>query len=186
MIDQLIFHLTPPPPDPDTDQPKHYLYGIFNAEKYKNLRIKLENEWKVKHASLFEDEVLAISMNDVAPYLVAVPTAHPITKILLKHYGHGGTLFFWSTENFSQVLERMREFFVIYNPEGSKGYFTFYRPSMFVEIMREPSLMRDHYTQGIEAYFCEDEYDPNILYAFRKINTAIKQSNIKLTSEENL
>lgn len=178
MTEQLINHILPPERE-DNKQPL-YLYAIINAEIYKNLWIKLQSEWKFQHASLFEDEDLATSMNDVAPYLVFVPPHHPNILKIFKHYGHGGILFFWSTENFSKVLERMRDNFVIYSSEGSKGYFTFYRPSMFVEIFREHSAMADHYAEGIEAYFCEDEYDVSKLHRFTFNKNKIYKTNINL------
>lgn len=186
MTGELLLHLTPPPQDPESKKPPLQLYGIFNAEKYKNLWVKLECEWKFKHASLFSDEALEVSMNSVAPYLVHMPITHPRISTLLKHYGHGGTLFFWSEEGFGKVLERMRDNFVIYSSDGSKGYFTFYRPSMFIEIMRESSPMLMHYIQGIKTYFCEDEYDPNILHVFHNINSKIKRHKIYLINTETI
>ncbi len=181
MTEQLMRHILPP--KVEENETPLYLYVIINAEKYKNLCVKLESEWKFKHASLFEDEDLAVSMNDVAPYLVLIPPHHPYIEKIFKHYGHGGTLFFWSEEGFGKMLERMRDFFVIYSSDGSKGYFTFYRPSMFAEIFRESSLMSDHYSRGIKTYFCEDEYDISKLHIFSFNENQIYKDKINLKEQ---
>lgn len=180
MIQQLLSHLTPPPQDPENKNPPLHLYGIFNAEKYKNLWIKLECEWKFKHASLFTDEELEVSMNTVAPYLVYIPITHPRITMLLKHYGYGGTLFFWSEEGFGQVLERMRDNFVIYSSDGSKGYFTFYRPEMWNTLVQSSSPIRYRLFENSPVFFCEDDLDKTLFHRYTMIHGHIIKQTSKL------
>lgn len=167
MVDELLFHLTPPPKDPNSDQPQLQLYGIVNAEKYKNLWVKLESEWKFQHASLFEDEDLAVSMNSVAPYLVYMPIHHPRIMTLLKHYGHGGTLFFWSSDSFEKVLRRMRDLFEIRSENGDQGYLSFYRTELWNKLAQSDSPIRYRFFEQSPYYFCEDELDQKKLYQYR-------------------
>lgn len=183
MIEQLLAHLTPPPNDSESKKTPLQLYGIFNAEKYKNLWVKLECEWKFKHASLFADEELEVSMNSVAPYLVHIPINHPRITTLLKHYGHGGTLFFWSEEGFGKVLNRMQSLFEIHSEEGEKGYLAFYRLNHFTEIMKSNSPILNNLFQKTACYFCEDEYDSKLLHKYIFFNQWIKHEVIKLEGE---
>lgn len=181
MVEQLLLHLTPPPPkDPNSDQPPLQLYGIFNAEKYKNLWVKLDSEWKVRNESLFEDEDLAVSMNNVAPYLVQMPITHPRITTLLKHYGHDGTLFFWSDENFDNILERMRSLFEIRSNEGDKGYLAFYRPDHFNQIMKSNSQILKYLFMRSDCYFCEDEWNPKKLNKYTFADQWVKCKKIIL------
>jgi hypothetical protein len=184
MIQQLLSHLTPPLQDPENKKPPLHLYGIFNAEKYKNLWIKLECEWKFKHASLFTDEALEVSMNSVAPYLVYIPITHPRVTTLLKHYGHGGTLFFLSEEGFAKVLERMKSLFEIRSEDGDKGYLAFYRPDHFSEIMKSNSPIKNTLFTKTDTWFCENELETKILYKYSMNAHQVTQENIKFKGEE--
>ena len=184
MIQQLLSHLTPPPQDPENKKPPLHLYGIFNAEKYKNLWIKLECEWKFKHASLFADEALEVSMNSVAPYLVYIPITHPRITMLLKHYGHGGTLFFWSEEGFAKVLERMQNLFEIRSEDGDKGYFAFYRPDNIAQMMKSNSQIKNKLFNKTLCYFCEDDIDPDVLYKYSMTEHQVIRKNLKLKRKE--
>lgn len=184
MIEQLLAHLTPPPHDSESKKPPLQLYGIFNAEKYKNLWVKLECEWKFKHASLFADEELEVSMNSVAPYLVHIPITHPRITTLLKHYGHGGTLFFWSEEGVVQMLERMQNLFEIRSEENDKGYLAFYRPDHFTEIMKSNSPIRYNLFQKTPFYFCEDDLNTNQLYRYHMNQHKVIREKIRLIEEK--
>lgn len=186
MTGELLLHLTPPPQDPESKKPPLQLYGIFNAEKYKNLWVKLECEWKFKHASLFSDEALEVSMNSVAPYLVHMPITHPRISTLLKHYGHGGTLFFWSEEGFGKVLERMQNLFEIRSEEDDKGYLAFYRPDHFTEIMKSDSYIKNTLFLKTATWFCEDNIDPYVLHKYTVFEKQIieKKSRLKGTNDE--
>lgn len=179
MIQQLLSHLTPPPQDPENKKSPLNLYGIFNAEKYKNLWIKLECEWKFKHASLFTDEELEVSMNAVAPYLVYIPITHQRITTLLKHYGHGGTLFFWSEEGFGQVLERMRNLFEIRSDEGDKGYLAFYRPDNVAQIMKSNSQIKNKLFNKTLCYFCEDDIDFDVLHKYTVFEEQIIEEKLR-------
>jgi hypothetical protein len=164
MTEQLLVYLTPPPQERESKEPPLQLYGIFNAEKYKNLSIKLDSEWKVKNGSLFEDEDLVVSMSSVAPYLVHMPITHPRIMTLLKHYGHGGTLFFWSREGFEKVLRNMRSMFQILSEDGDKGYLAYYRPEMWNTLAQSNSLIRYRFFENSPVHFCEDDLDKTRLY----------------------
>jgi len=180
MMEQLLAHLTPLPHDPESKKPPLQLYGIFNAEKYNNLWVKLECEWKFKHASLFSDEALEVSMNKVAPYLVHMPINHPRITTLLKHYGHGGTLFFWSEEGFGKVLKRMQNVFEIRSDEGDKGYLAFYRPEMWNTLTQSDSPIRYHFFEKSPCFFCEDDLDITRLYKYLMLHGHIIKQTITL------
>jgi hypothetical protein len=184
MIEQLLVHLTPPPHAPESKKPPLQLYGIFNAEKYKNLWVKLECEWKFKHASLFSDEALEVSMNKVAPYLVHIPITHPRITTLLQHYGHGGTLFFWSEEGFGKVLKRMQNVFEIRSDEGDNGYLAFYRPEMWNTLAQSDSPIRYHFFEKSPCFFCEDDLDPLVLYRYDQIEQITLKTKIKLEEKK--
>lgn len=184
MIEQLLAHLTPPPHDSESKKPPLQLYGIFNAEKYKNLWVKLECEWKFKHASLFADEELEVSMNSVAPYLVHIPITHPRITTLLKHYGHGGTLFFWSEEGFGKVLNRMQSLFEICSDEGDNGYLAFYRPEMWNTLAQCHSPICYYFFEKSPVFFCEDDLNTNVLYKYSMTEYQVIQEIIKLKGEE--
>lgn len=180
MIHQLLLHLTPPPKDPHRNEPQLQLYGIFNAEKYKNLWIDLECEWKLNHASLFSDKALEVSMNTVAPYLLHIPINNPSITTVLKYYGHEGTLFFWSEESFSKALERMRSLFEIRSDEGDKGYLAFYRPDHFMHIMNSNSSIKNTLFSRTVAWFCENDLNINLLHKFTMTEEHIVRENIRL------
>lgn len=180
MIEQLFVHLTPPPHDPQSKEAPLQLYGIFNAEKYKNLWVKFECEWNIKHTSLFLDEDLAVSMNTVAPYLAYMPSTHPRMMTLLKHYGHEGTLFFWSSEQFNKVLERMRSLFEIRSDEGDKGYLAYYRPEMWNTLAQSNSPIRYRLFENCPVFFCEDDLDKTCLYKYTMLHGHIIKQIIKL------
>lgn len=184
MIHQLLLHLTPPPRDPHSNEPQLQLYGIFNAEKYKNLWIDLECEWKLNHVSLFSDKTLEVSMNTVAPYLIHIPINNPSIITVLKHYGHEGTLFFWSKESFSKALERMRSLFEIHSDKGDKGYLAFYRPDHFIRIMNSNSSIKNTLFKRTVAWFCEDGMDSNTLYKYTMTEEHVIREKIRLKRKE--
>lgn len=173
-------HILPPKVEENSNQPQLHLYAVINGEIYKNLWVKLECEWKFQHASLFENEDLATSMNDVAPYLVYIPLHHPHISKIFKHYGYGGILFFWSEERFSKVLEKVRENFTICSSDGSKGYLTFYRIPMFNEIFKKTSKMVESFFTNREKYFCEDDLDATLLYSYEFLDNQLIRKKISL------
>ena len=151
---------------PLSDKPL-YVYGIFDGVAYEKLWVNLECEWNFTHTSLFEDETLAVSMNNVAPYLVHISLSNLYVDKLLNYYGYDGCIFFCTHLTYSEALQKMRELFVIHSPEAGKGYLRFYRPSIFTEVIKHnPFIQQHHFFHDIECYYCEDEDDPNRLYRY--------------------
>ncbi|MDY0328259.1 MAG: hypothetical protein RBR07_08440 [Arcobacteraceae bacterium] len=178
MIDTLINILIPQQEVKNTEPLN--LYCIFDGLKYEKINMKMENEWKIKYDSLFEDKNLAISMNYHTPYICNIPISSIFVKNIISNYGMNGCIFFWSKLHFKQIIINMQNLFVIYD-EDSKGYLKYYNPHIFNIIMKKSSnSLINRAFKDIECYFCEDDLNPQYLYKYTYHNHQIQKQTINL------
>jgi len=113
------------------------VYAIFDGVKSPFLWIDLE-DGVFHYDMLFTEEKRRKELFEVAPYLVELNFEEGSldeSKKLLARYGENGTIFFVTSLSFEDSLEKMREIFYIDSKEGEEGYFRFYSPLIFIELI---------------------------------------------------
>jgi len=165
------------------------IYVILDGVKYPMLWSDLE-EAVLHYDMLFRETLLQQHLEKVAPFFVALDLTHDVTqeqsRALLECYGEGGTLFLASEEDFSTVLEAMRELFYVYSSDGEKGYMRFYDPKIFRHyISQESKNITYALFSEATAYWCEDPDNPSVLHHYSKEHdfTYLKKK-IELTPKE--
>ncbi|NOR56487.1 MAG: DUF4123 domain-containing protein [Sulfurovum sp.] len=141
------------------------VYGVFDGVKYPMLWSDLE-DGVLSYDMLFREDNLRDEMEKVAPFLVELnfdsEKGKEETTSLLESYGKCGCVFVTTPLAFSDIIEKFREVFYIYTPKGDKGFFRFYDPNIFTEVLvqKDTSLIYTLF-EKVYAYWCEDLLDVN-------------------------
>ncbi|QOG13214.1 DUF4123 domain-containing protein [Arcobacter sp. FWKO B] len=165
----------------DTKEEEINLYCICESKFYKDFHTLLENEWKLKHKSLFKDENLAVSFNKISPYLIDITSNPKQLNLLLEEYGNNSCVFFYSKLNFKSMLKQTQAMFEVCNTNKSLGYFKYYIPSNLNEIFKKPTQKQSQYLfTNIIEYYMEDDLEPNKLNKYTYKDNQIQKQIITL------
>ena len=157
------------------------VYAIFDGVKFPLLWIDLE-DGVLQYDMLFKEEKRRKELWKVAPYLVELNFEKEMldeSKKLLEGYGENGAIFFVTSLSFEESLEKMRNIFNIDSTDGERGYFRFYNPSIFIELIKHNNynLVRDVF-HNINAYFLEDIEENNELMKYWSKDENIYQTQL--------
>lgn len=153
---------TPMPVDMLNDpNPELHLYAILDAEQCPQPRATLDLLPPQSRGSLFSDQSTADFMQDVGPYLLALPAEPPDLETLLKGGKPDAWLMLWSSMSFFDLLKAMTAVFEIRSAEGEPGYLPFYRPENFHEIMKSRSPLVQRLFGVADIYCSPDEWNAN-------------------------
>ena len=157
------------------------VYAIFDGVKLPHLWIELE-DGVLRYDMLFEEKKRRDELFKVAPYLVELNFEEKSlneTKKLLDSYGKNIFIVFVSSLTFKQSLEKMRNIFHIDSTDGERGYFRFYNPSIFIELIKHNNynLVKDIF-HNTNAYFLENIEENNELMKYWSKDENIYQTHL--------
>ena len=150
--------------------PELHLYAILDAEQCPQPRATLDLLPPQSRGSLFSDQPTAEFMQDVGPYLLALPAEPPELGTLLNGGSPGAWLFLWSPMSFFDLLKAMTALFEIQSAEGEPGYLPFYRPENFHAIMKSRSPLVKRLFDAADVYCCPDEWSANAWLQYSLVN----------------
>lgn len=131
------------------------LYAVLDGARDERILPLLRNSGE-QYQSLYEGEQ-AMSLNDCAPYLVALPKNSPLLSWLLKEvWGKSWGIYGTSASSFLELRRHFRNFLLVQTAGGRQVYFRFYDPrvlSVFLPACTEPELRQ--FFGPVSSYWIE-------------------------------
>ncbi len=155
------------------------IFTVLDGASVPNL-LKELTEQETEYICLFRGE-LKPDMQEVAPYLVALPQKATFTDWLLeqcwgKHWG----IFLETPVNIRELRQHFRGLLTVYDPYAKPMLFRFYDPRVLRVFLPTCTTEELNSLFGpVTAYYMEDE-DPAKLLRFRKRQDALDKKEINL------
>ena len=153
-----------------TSNPELHPFAILDAEQCPQPKATLDLLPPQSRGTLFSDKSTADFMQDVGPYLLALPAEPPELETLLKGAKPGAWLFLWSPMPFFGLLKAMTALFEIRSAAGEPGYLPFYRPENFHAIMKSRSPLVQRLFGVADVYCCPDEWRADAWLQYRLVD----------------
>ncbi|GAP34872.1 hypothetical protein ISF6_0355 [Piscinibacter sakaiensis] len=123
--------------------------------------------------------VLEPDMQEVAPYVVALPEEHPFTEWLLAQgWAQNWGVFAISPGDLGDVWRHLRRTFRVQSPEGEVLYFRFYDPRVLRAFLPtcDTGQLKEFFGP-VRHFLCEDEAGQGaLLYSLAEDGTLVTQA----------
>lgn len=129
---------------------------VETARKTKGLTIK----------SLFIGP-LGDALDQVAPYIITIPTDNPFMETWAKHFGSSVGILLTTPADTDTLIEHLRDIFIAKTEDGEKYYFRYYDPRVLRVYL--PTCTREevgHFFGPIRVFYAEGE-EAGVLLRFR-------------------
>jgi pSer/pThr/pTyr-binding forkhead associated (FHA) protein len=160
-------------------EPSVPLFAILDAARDTKLLQLLRIHDEVYY-SLYdgnEGEKLA----EVAPYLVELPRASPLTQALVReHWGNSFGCFLYSAADFKTVRRQLRKFLMVEGADHKSMYFRFYDPRVLRSFL--PTCTPAECTEffGPIARFVTEAEQPGALWLFSQGAHGVRKDPARL------
>ncbi len=176
-LDRVLTHPIGSGTDPSS--PALLLYALLDAQQCKDHKPVIERLPPSSRGTLFSDQQTAGFMQDVAPYLLALPYQPSEAEQVLAGCEPDALLLLWSPKPFFELLKALTALFEIRSEDGESGYLQFYRSENFHEIMKSRSTLVQRLFAVAEAYCCTDEWNPMVWRQYRRVGGQVNVQTIK-------
>lgn len=176
-LNQVLMH--PIGSDSDPSASSLRLYALLDAQQCQDHKPVLERLPPSSRGTLFSDKQTAGFMQDVAPYLLALPDEPGEAAKVFAGCGSDALLFLWSSKPFVELHKALTTLFEIRSEDGESGYLQFYRSENFHEIMKSRSALVQRLFDAADAYCCADEWSPHVWRRYSQTDGQVNKQTIK-------
>ncbi|MCP3139571.1 DUF4123 domain-containing protein [Pyxidicoccus xibeiensis] len=163
--------------------PGTHLYAILDGARDRRVHRRVL-DGRFPHSCLYAGK-LPLELIEVAPYLVRLDVAHPLTvSLLTEAWGHSWGIFFTSSQGLEPLRRHFRKFLKVRDERGKTLVFRYYDPRVLRVWLPTCTASELHHFFGDVQRFHTESPGADALLAFSRDGDALASETLALTDME--